>query len=171
MQTALILPVPQVETPAVRAVRERHDPAAAAGVGAHITLFVPFLPLLDIDVDELGAVVRAFEPMRLSFSEVRTFPDVLWLHPEPPGPVVDLVMALAVHYPAAQRYGEEVTAGGLVPHLTLAMRDDAATRAEVDRAVNGLLPVEAVLDEVWLIARDAGGRWRRCEAFPLGPAA
>ncbi len=168
MDTALILPVPQVETPAVRALRERHDPSAAAGVGAHVTLLFPFLPVERMPTDEVGALIGGFAPLHLRFAEIRSFPGVLWLAPEPAEPVLQLIRALAERYPEARRYGGEVALDDVVPHLTLAMRDDEATRAEVEDAVSGLLPVEAVIGEAWLIAQDEGGRWHHRESFPLG---
>jgi hypothetical protein len=47
-QSALLVPVPEAE-PAVRAWRAQFDPAAAAGVPAHVTLLYPFLDREDID--------------------------------------------------------------------------------------------------------------------------
>ena len=56
-RSALLIPVPAAE-PAVRAWRGQFDPSAAAGVPAHITLLVPFMPREDIadgDVTDLRA--------------------------------------------------------------------------------------------------------------------
>jgi 2'-5' RNA ligase len=171
METALILPVPQVETPAVRALRIRHDPSAAAGVGAHVTLLVPFLPAERVPAGELRAVMGAFAAIHVRFAEIRSFPGVLWLAPDPAEPILRLIRALSERYPEAKRHGGEIALDDVVPHLTLAMRDDEATRAEVEEAVTGLLPVEAVIGEAWLIAQDDGGRWHHRNSFPLGAQA
>jgi len=170
METALILPVPQVETAAVRSLRERHDPSAAAGVGAHITLLYPFLPLEQVPAQELRAILGRFAPVRVRLAEVRSFPGVLWLAPEPPEPVLELIRAVAAQYRQVHPYGGEVALDDVTPHLTLAMRDDDEVRAQVQAAVAGLLPVDAVIEEAWLIAEDDGGRWHRRESFPLGAA-
>jgi hypothetical protein len=167
MQTALILPVPQVERPPVQALRERRDPSAAVGVGAHVTLLSPFLPVERIPAGEVRALIGGFAPLHLRFAEIRSFPGVLWLAPEPAEPVLRLIRALAERYPEARPYGGELALDGVVPHLTLAMSDDEATRAEAEDALSGLLPVEAVIGEAWLIAEDEGGRWHHRESFPL----
>ena len=54
-QTAIIVPVGAAE-PIVGRWRTRFDPAAAAGVPAHVTIIYPFLPGHDIDDN----VVREF---------------------------------------------------------------------------------------------------------------
>lgn len=56
-QTAIIIPVGAAE-PIVGRWRRQFDPAAAAGVPAHITIIYPFLSEQDLDKDVLGELRR-----------------------------------------------------------------------------------------------------------------
>ncbi len=87
-QTAIIIPVPAAE-PIVGRWRRQLDPAAAAGVPAHITIIYPFLSEQDLDEDMLGDVRRlvARHPsFTVTFAGCDQFPDVLFLVPDPDGP-------------------------------------------------------------------------------------
>jgi hypothetical protein len=66
VQSAVLIPVPQADS-VVGRYRFEHDPVAAAGVPAHVTLVVPWLPpdeITDEDLAELEselADVHAFD--------------------------------------------------------------------------------------------------------------
>jgi len=59
-ESGLVLMVPEAE-PIVRELRYRSDPAAAAGIGAHITVLYPFVPLASLDggVEQAVTLVAA----------------------------------------------------------------------------------------------------------------
>src|SRR5512144_1866565 len=84
-QTALVVPVPEAE-PAVRTWRERYDPAARAGVPAHVTVLFPFLHASLVGhgtcavLDEIFGRHRSFE---VRFETCGRFPGVLYLAPDP----------------------------------------------------------------------------------------
>jgi 2'-5' RNA ligase len=171
MDTALILPVPQLDTEPVQALRARYSPSGAAGLGAHLTLVVPFLPADGIALDVLHELFDATPRFRLRFAEVRTFHRVLWLAPEPAAPVRALIQAVAVRWPETPPYGGEVAVEDVVPHLTLASRDHDEARTAVNVALAGLLPIEVTIDEAWLVEEGRDGRWHCRESFPLGASA
>ena len=87
-QIAIIVPVGAAES-IVGRWRTRFDPAAAAGVPAHVTIIYPFLPGKDIDEDVAGGVRRlvARHPsFTVTFTGFGRFPGVLFLVPDPDHP-------------------------------------------------------------------------------------
>jgi 2'-5' RNA ligase len=158
-QSALIVPVPAAE-PAVAAWRELYDPVAVAGVPAHITLIVPWLPpaeIGDADLRELAAVLAptpswSFELRRTGWFGRR----VLWLAPEPSEPFRVLTNTLAAHFgtPPWEDEFDEV-----VPHLTVAHASgDGVELAPVGEALDGVVPLRATASEVVVMCGD-GARW------------
>jgi 2'-5' RNA ligase len=170
-ETALILPVADAE-PAVARWRLTHDPSAAQGIPAHITLLYPFRAPdeLDdrIDVD-LARLFAAAAPIRLTLAGICGFRNVLYLAPEPPEPLDHLIRSLMARYPDLLPYGGAV--GDPVPHLTVAQIEDPAALDGVMRrfaeAAAGHLPLETTVAEVHLI-ESGGGPWRTRRRFPLG---
>src|SRR3712207_8306425 len=99
--TALIVAVEPAE-PVVGALRARLDPSASWGVPAHITVLYPFLAPDAVDervravLAEVVAAVPAFD---LALTRTAWFGDaVLWLAPEPAGPLRDLTAAVAARF-------------------------------------------------------------------------
>ena len=81
--TALVLLVPDAE-PMAGHWRERHDPAAAEGMPAHITVLYPFIAARQIDdraLRDIESIVSTQPPMAIEFSDFGEFPEVLWLDP------------------------------------------------------------------------------------------
>jgi 2'-5' RNA ligase len=158
-QTAVIVPVPQVEA-AVGAIRERLDPAARAGVPAHVTLVYPFLPADRLDeatIAELRAIVGAQPAFDVTFAGFARFPGVLYLAPEPAEPFRRLTLALLRRWPEAPPYrgafGTEV-----IPHLTVSDQASADDEAQAARQVSAHLPISVTVDTAWLIRYD-GAVW------------
>src|SRR5687767_4670951 len=97
-ESALVVLVPEAE-PMVAAFRDQHDPAAAAGVPAHITLLYPFKPPNEIDARACTVLRECFAhctPFDFSLGAVRRFPAeaVLYLAPEPDEPFRQLTLAI-----------------------------------------------------------------------------
>jgi hypothetical protein len=53
--SALVVPFPDVE-PAVAAYRREHDPSAAIGVAAHVTVHFSWIPASTVDPGALATV-------------------------------------------------------------------------------------------------------------------
>lgn len=88
---------------------------------AHLTVLYPFADPLDLslaDRQRLRAVIAAQPSFEIGFSEVKRFPDVLWLRPEPEAPLVALTEALAAAFPQYPPYGGRFDS--IIPHLTVA---------------------------------------------------
>ncbi|MGW5354063.1 2'-5' RNA ligase family protein [Streptomyces sp. NPDC004031] len=166
-QTALVVRVPEAD-PAVGGWRERYDPSARAGVPAHVTVLVPFLDGNRLDRAtraDLAALLAGRPAFDVAFRRCGRFPGVLYLVPEPDGPLAELSVAVAARWPEAPPYGGRFA--GVVPHLTVADGQDEAVLADVEAALAARLPVASRVRAVDLMAFD-GTRWHLRESFPLG---
>ena len=131
MNAALLVPFPTVAPP-------------LGGLPAHVTLLFPF-PEPDSGVVEATretlAGVAAFDVV---FHEVRRFPNVPYLVPEPAEPFVALTGALVARFPAWQPYGGKFDS--VIPHLTIADGDAPPPLPAHARAVEAVLYVEPEAD-------------------------
>ncbi|HET9077607.1 MAG TPA: 2'-5' RNA ligase family protein [Acidimicrobiales bacterium] len=158
IQSAVLIPVPEADA-VVGRWRFEHDPVAAAGVPAHVTLIVPWLPPDEItprdlaDLDEELADVKAFdfELARVDWFGRR----VLWVAPEPAAPFLELTGRLAERFstPPWEDEFDEV-----VPHLTVAHASDGVELVPVAADVATRLPLRCRAEEVWVMCA-GGSRW------------
>jgi hypothetical protein len=169
-QAALIIAVPQAEE-LVRTYRDRYDPAAAVGVPAHVTVNYPFLDGLGSQgapLTKLRRLFLNFPAFDFVLSEIRRWPDVLYLAPEPPEPFIDLAMAVAQAFPDSPPYGGAFR--DIVPHLTVADSEDAplldALTHEFAAVARAWLPIASRAEQVLLIDNLAG-RWATSHSFAL----
>jgi hypothetical protein len=157
-QSAIVVPVPDAEA-LVGPDRLEYDPVASAGVPAHITLIVPWLPPEDIsagDLAELGLTLRGIEPFVFSLDRVGWFGRrVLWLAPEPVEPFVKLTAMLADQF-GTPPYDDEFDE--VVPHLTVAHASDGVELDAVARRLVLGLPITCRAGEVWVMVGD-GHSW------------
>jgi 2'-5' RNA ligase len=146
--------------------REQYDPAAAAGVPAHVTVLFPFLPAHRLDgavPAELAALVGAQPAFAVRFARCGRFPGILYLAPDSATGFLALTRAVAERWPECPPFGGRHAE--LVPHLTVAHR----AGGEVEAAVTSGLPLTARVTEVELLVHD-GDLWRRRAAFGLAAA-
>ena len=148
--------------PALERLRAAHDPVAADGVPAHVTILFPFVPADELSpairhrlVEAVGGT-RAFE---VRFPRTGRFPGSLWLAPEPAQPFHELIGCVAAAFPEHPPY--EGLHEMVVPHLTLAIGSEAeldgleAAADATDLASARALPVRQIL----VIAEGHGHRW------------
>lgn len=172
-RSALIVPVPAAE-PAVAEHRARHDRYAKCGVPAHITVLSPFLPAELLTAEARSALrdlARSWPAVDVVLDEVRWFGhEVVWLAPVPAGPLVDLIRAVQVLFPAVRPY-EGRFDGDPVPHLTVAHEAPYGVLQAVGEAVRPSLPVAARCVEMHLGALvGEEGVWTVLDVFPFAPA-
>jgi 2'-5' RNA ligase len=172
LESTLAILVPEAEG-LVRSFRDRYDPAAKAGMPAHITLLYPFKSPNEIDgavLDTLRHCFSCFAPFEFSLATINRFLDeTLYLAPEPDDPFRQLTLAIWERYPETPPYGGRYST--VVPHLTAARLvgeegfDEVAR--EFEQASHGRLPIQAQAAEVALM--DArSGRWEISTVFKLG---
>ena len=146
---------------AVRA--ELMPDAVAAGIPFHVTLLHPF----GEQIDEARELCAGRKPFDFDLTQVATWPDVVYLVPEPDGQLRDLMHALVARFPAWPPYGG--SHDDVVPHATLGEGVDA-TRvvADVERRVASHLPHRCQARDVSVLEKYTPGRWRERERLPLG---
>lgn len=166
-ESALVVPVPAAE-PVVQHLRAQHDPAAAAGIPAHITVLYPFIPpdtQRDTDLRELESIFSGVPPIAFSPARVARFPDVVYLTPEPADGFSRLTAAIATLWPdrppCEGRYAQ------IVAHLTV-----AHTESEVEGVSAHLepaLPIPCIAGQVWLLS-SGSGVWSEERSFRFAGA-
>lgn len=165
-QSAILIPVPEADS-VVGEWRLRYDPVAAAGVPAHVTLVVPWIPPDEIGAEDLDALADEVAPVAafdFSLTHVDWFARrVLWVAPEPANPFLRLTARLAERFgtPPWENEFDEV-----IPHLTVAHATDGVELAPVAAAVSERLPIRCRATEIWVMVGD-GSRWDRRLRLPL----
>ena len=171
-ESALVVLVPEAEA-VVKPFRDRYDPAAAAGVPAHITLLYPFKAPDEVDDVTLGKLRDRFarcEPIHFSLGTLQRFPaEVLYLAPKPDEPFRQLTLSIWNLFPETPPYRGKWP--DIVPHLSVAwVTDEAQLTAIADdfaKAAQGKLPIHAIASKVALMEKRSG-RWRVSALFSLG---
>jgi 2'-5' RNA ligase len=166
-QSAIVIPVPQAES-LVAAYRLEYDPVAVAGVPAHITLIVPWLPPDDIgagDLRELGDTLEGISAFDFSLRRVSWFGRaVLWLAPDPVEPFTKLTGILADRF-GTPPYDDEFDE--VVPHLTVAHASDGVELGGVAQHLTEGLPVACRATQVLVMVGD-GRVWSVRQTYELG---
>jgi 2'-5' RNA ligase len=156
-RSALIVPVPEVE-PQIGELRLAHDPSAARGAPAHITILFPFFDTEELDEAALADLISGFPAFDFELDRVERFPGgATWLHPSPSLPFVDLTAAVFERWPERPPYEGEFDE--VIPHLTI---------SETPIDVQLQLPIAARAREVMLLEEDEpSGRWTARLHLPL----
>src|SRR5262249_40357125 len=136
----------------------QRDSSAARGVPAHVTVLFPFLDADEIDNAAIQLLFSAHSAFDFVLDRVEQWNNgIVWLHPEPSQPFVDLTAAVEGRWPECPPYAGTVEV--VIPHLTVS---ETPIDLEVD------LPIASHASHVTLIEQDIDGNWATREAFPLG---
>jgi 2'-5' RNA ligase len=139
------------------------------GIPPHVTLLHPFVPTDAVEgtVDDLRTVFAATRTFEVSFRELRRWPGMAYLAPEPPEPFARLTEEIVNRWPDYPPY--EGIHETVIPHLTVAYGDDALL-AETEADVAPKLPVQAVVTGALLLEEidPDSGRWETRARFQLG---
>jgi len=153
----LIVEVPEAEE-FVAALRFAHDPSAALGAPAHITILFPFVPPESVDEAAVAELFGRQEAFDYELTGVATFADgATYLTPAPAELFLALIDAVAARWPDHPPY--EGVFENVIPHLTV------STGAPV--AVEAPFPLAARADHVALLEERDDGRWRLRRRFAL----
>ena len=167
--SVLIVRVAEAE-PLVARLRERYDPAAQRGLGAHITLLHPFADPERLDaalLREIASLASARAAFSYQLVHLARFPGTLYLAPEPAAPFVALRAALQAAFPPfGPPTGRSST---YVPHLSIVRGSDGEDH-EVEEGLRAILkahgPIECRCRELVLI-ENTSGTWRTVREFAL----
>ena len=170
LESALVILVPEVE-PLVESFRIQYDPSAAVGIPAHVTVLYPFRAPGDLTPDVIQSLEQLFANypgFQAVFTELRRFPNVLYLSPEPADMFRLLIKTVAERFPETLPYGGQFTE--ITPHLTVAQLVYPQRLEEIAsvfaRAAKNRLPISTQVKEVALMENSAG-RWQVRHRFAL----
>lgn len=135
------------------------------GAPLHVTVMYPFLPSHSVrqsDEQRIAETAANIAPFDFALTQLRTFPGVHYLAPEPAASFVAITEAIQRSWPSCQPYGGVYDS--VIPHMTVAFGDDPpADLADLGRA----LPIATRASELWLLSQTPRG-WRIRRRFPLG---
>jgi 2'-5' RNA ligase len=169
MESALVL-VLDDSAPFDAVRREFAVAQYACGIPFHVTLLYPFAPREQL-TKSLLAAVRSFFATEARFEftleRIGLFPpEVVYLAPEPDGPLRDCTDAIYARFPDWPP--DEGAFAEVIPHATLAEDvDAAAVRAEIEKRLVPHLPRSYRIDEATLLEEFEPNRWRGRERFRL----
>jgi 2'-5' RNA ligase len=167
VETALVIAIDDAEPfDAVR--RDFAVETFALGIPFHVTLLYPFAPPGE-QVEEARAFFAEQLPFQFELTRVATWPDVVYLVPEPGDRLRALMRALFARFPYWPPYGG--VHKQVIPHATLGEEiDAAAVRGEIERRVAPHLPHRCQARVASLLEGEERppGRWRERERFPFG---
>src|SRR5262245_22899429 len=105
-RSALVVLVERAET-LVAEFRLAHDPMAARGVPAHITVLYPFRSVVDENTaGVIGELASGIDVFDATFPSVGRFPGgVVFLQPEPQEPFKAMTRMLEIAFPDCPPYG------------------------------------------------------------------
>ena len=168
-QFLFVVRVPEVE-PYVAQLRERFDPAAKRGLGAHVTVLHSTVPPGRIDPTVIGRVAAAVSSIahfRYQVTRVARFPGTLYLVAEPAAPFLLLSDRLAVALPMAEPAEQKRKA--LVPHISVVRKntiDDREVEAELTMMLERHGPISCACTAIVLL-ENSTAMWRSVREFVL----
>lgn len=163
----MIIALPEL-SPVVDGWRERTcDDRPSIGIPPHVTLLHPFVPAetADASIDSLRELFAATPSFDVAFHELRRWPGMAYLAPEPPEPFAELTQAIFARWPDYPPY--EGIHETVIPHLTVAYGDESLL-AEVEADIVPHLPVELRVTEAVLLEELEPDRlWAERARFPF----
>jgi hypothetical protein len=169
-QSALVVVAAQAES-VVGSLRLAHDPVAARGVPAHVTILYPFRAVIEEETArEVAEMARQIRPFDARFASIARFPDgVIYLAPQPVDAFRQMIRAAMTTFPDCPPYGGAIA--DPEPHLTIGDSVDDQTADAIALAVSPCLPISMRVDQLTLLVEDEQGRWNVDRWWPLvGPS-
>ncbi|MGH3018164.1 MAG: 2'-5' RNA ligase family protein [Gaiellaceae bacterium] len=169
METAVVVVFPEA-TPVVDGWREQTClDKPSIGIPPHVTLLHPFVPAEEAAggcIEPLRELFASAPAFRVSFNELRRWPGMAYLAPEPPEPFARLTEAIVERWPEYLPY--EGIHDEVIPHLTVAYGDHVLLE-EVEADVVPKLPIETNVTEAVLLEElEPDVRWAARARFSLG---
>jgi 2'-5' RNA ligase len=162
------------QNPALAAAHdELYSERVHEGIPLSITLLYPFASPSEVDEhrETLRSFFASYPPFDLELAGLAQWEEsgAVYAVPEPDEPLRNLMRALWRLFPQFPPYGEP--GSDPPPHASLTYTggdDRAATRARVEKRLEGLLPARFQISEIALMEEAEPDRWRLRETFRLG---
>jgi 2'-5' RNA ligase len=152
--------------PLIGALRDRYDPSARRGLGAHITLLYPFQPSRPDAFEHLTTVAASLPRFAYNLDRVERFRGVIYLAPSPIEPFQHLVDRLQAAFPDfAQGHPQHPA---FVPHVSVSRRGRRHRDAILVQLDNVLAegPIHCHCHELVVLQRNEGP-WCQIHHAPL----
>ena len=169
-RSALVVLVAEAET-LVDSHRLRHDPMAARGVPAHVTVLHPFRAVVDESTaGQVAAIASRIESFDATVALVDRFPGVvLFMSPEPLQRFKQMTRTFVDAFPDCPPYGGAFPDPH--PHLTVGSGIDELTADSLERLIAPGLPVFFRVERLTLLVEDDHGQWTVARSWPLARSA
>jgi len=166
-RSALVALVGEAE-PLVALSRLVHDPMAARGVPAHVTVLHPFRDVVDEETARTVAqIVSGIDRFDATFRTVGRFPgEVVFLQPEPLERFKEMTRRFVDAFPDCPPYGGAFPDPH--PHLTVGSGVTEETADYLEQAMTIGLPIESRIDRLTLLVEDEDGQWTVATSWPCG---
>jgi 2'-5' RNA ligase len=171
-RSGLLVPIPEAEA-VIGALRLRHDPVAALGIPAHVTVLFPFVPAAAVDDDLDDALRTVFgrcTAFGYGFGRVGRFGDTtVFLEPEPADAFATLTRQVEAQWPHYPPY--EGAFDVVIPHLTVGDQLASGAADPLEAAANEALAshgrISGRCSEVVLMTEGPDGQWTTAGRYPL----
>lgn len=171
LKSAIIIPVPEADL-IVKKWREKYDRVALLGIPAHVTLLFPFKIPSEINntvIDKLQLFFKTVNSFLFSLATIGTFPNVIFLSPNPRNPFIEITKKLNLLFPKNPPYGGKFPE--INPHLTIGQLNRKDNFNEIldniSKDINSKLPIESKAREVKLMVENLDQTWSELVKFPL----
>ena len=161
-ESAIVIFVPEADH-VIATTWPSPGPSAETDIKSHITINYPFIASesdVAVTVDRLSSALGLFRPFDIALTELRRWPTVLYLKPEPVHVFQAMIAAVWQAFPQSPSYGGKYDV--VVPHLTLieSTASDEIENLEPKLRSNlqGILPIRAHVRELHWIA-NVEGKW------------
>lgn len=172
-QSVILIPVPSAD-PIVGEWRKKYDDVALHGIPSHITLLFPFKESSEIDeeiIQKLDNIFSSVKQFSFTLERIHTFPNVIFLEPNPRGRFIKLTEAIVHVFPDNLPY--EGKFPSINPHLTIGGFSEEqkipSLKEKIACDISSALPIKTKAREAWLMVKDENGEWHIPSKFPFHP--
>jgi hypothetical protein len=144
--------------PLVGGWRRDHDFSARLGIGAHVTVWNPFLAPDEWDGEEIRGLLRQFLPLEITLDRLEDREGALVILAEPYLGLRKITDAVTARWPALPPDNRDVL--GPAYHMTIVRTPDPAIRAEAAAALGPRLPFSVSVRGVMAADLDPSGALR-----------
>ena len=137
---------------------------------AHITLLCPWVCSKNVskELERVAALIGVHSEFELTCSQIQHFPETIYLAPDDPEPILQLMTTLFNAYPAYPPYGGQHDE--IIPHLTIVQpksNDLKQVFQQIQNSRQPPRPLVSHINHVSVMECDNHGNWVSCIDLPL----